>query len=266
MKQEILALLPEDHPWRDRIIYFDTIGSTNTHAKELAESGAPHGTVLIAGSQTSGRGRMGRSFHSPRDAGIYLSVILRPDCLPGELMHLTCAAGTAMCNAMEQAAGLRPGIKWINDLVIRSKKLGGILTELSICPQKGNVRYAIVGIGINCCQKQQQFPPELQNIATSLFLATGKEISRPKVAAAMIEALSQMAAKLHSRKTALMTAYRKDCVTLGKEVCVISPEGSRPGFAVDVDDNGELLVRFSDGSIQGVHAGEVSVRGMYGYV
>ena len=126
MKEKILSHLPPAHPWGQTLYYRDTIPSTNTEAKAMAAAGAPHGTVILADSQTAGRGRLGRSFCSPADSGIYMSVILRPACPPAALMHLTCAAGVAVCNAVETAVGIRPGIKWINDLVLRGKKLGGI--------------------------------------------------------------------------------------------------------------------------------------------
>ena len=148
---EILRKLPEDFPWKDTIRHFPTVNSTNTLAKELAQAGAPHGTVLIADAQTGGRGRMGHSFHSPAGSGIYLSVILRPNCHASQLMHLTCATGVAMCSAVKATTGITPGIKWTNDLVCGTNKLGGILTELSLEPD-GHVRYAVVGIGINCNQ------------------------------------------------------------------------------------------------------------------
>ena len=157
MIASILNRLPEDFPWKHSIQYFPTIDSTNTRAKLLAAQGAPHGTVLIAGHQSGGRGRMGRSFHSPEGMGIYLSVILRPDCPATDLMHLTCAAGVAMCDAVEAAAGFRPGIKWTNDLIWGKRKLGGILTELSL-KSDGTADYAVVGIGINCCQQPEDFP------------------------------------------------------------------------------------------------------------
>ncbi|MBQ6840459.1 MAG: biotin--[Oscillospiraceae bacterium] len=135
MKQKILQKIPTECPWRDTLYWYDTIDSTNTQAKLLAQQGAPHGTVLIAGEQTGGRGRLGRTFESCAGMGVYLSVILRPNCAAEALMHLTCAAGAAMCEAVENVSGIRPGIKWINDLVVKKKKLGGILTELSVNPK-----------------------------------------------------------------------------------------------------------------------------------
>lgn len=265
MKQEILNHLPPDHPWADKVQYFDTIDSTNTQAKKLAAAGAPHGTVLIAGHQTAGRGRMGRQFHSPQAQGVYLSVILRPQCVPGELMHLTCAVGTAMCNAVETAAGFRPGIKWINDLVHNGRKLGGILTELGLDSKTGLVSYAVVGIGINCGQTPADFPPEIRDIAGSLSMAAGRPIPPSRLAAAMIRALYAMSLDLLAKKSVIMEQYRADCITIGREVQVLR-DPIRHGTAINVDDDGALLVRFEDGKTEAVNAGEVSVRGMYGYV
>ena len=266
MLKSVLAHLPVGFSWEDRIAYFDTIDSTNTRAKALAAEGAPHGTVLIAGQQTAGRGRLGRSFQSPGNMGVYLSVILRPECPPEQLMHLTCATAVAMCNAVEEATGLRPGIKWTNDLVIGRKKLGGILTELSVAPGNGLVQYAVVGIGINCCQKTADFPPELQDMATSLSAAVGTSIDRAAVAAAMIRALRTMDCTLLTQKEAVMQAYRADCITLGQDIVLLRAEEKRYGTAVSVDDDGALVVAFRDGEMGTVTSGEVSVRGMYGYV
>lgn len=264
MKEAILSYLPPDHPWADNLQYFDTISSTNTQAKQLAAAGVPQGTVLIAGHQTAGRGRLGRTFHSPQSQGVYLSVILRPDCGPGDLMHLTCAAGTAMCSAIEAAAGFRPGIKWINDLVHNGRKLGGILTELSL-DAAGTVNYAVVGIGINCAQGPNDFPPEIRDMAGSLSMAAGRPVPPAVLAAAMVRELYAMSLSLQSEKAAIMDRYRADCVTIGREVQVLR-EPVRRGTALDVDDAGALLVRFEDGHTEAVNAGEVSVRGLYGYV
>ena len=265
MKQTILTHLPQGHPWAETIHWFDSIGSTNTEAKRLAAAGAPHGTVLIAGQQTAGRGRMGRSFHSPAGLGIYLSVILRPNCPPTELMHLTCAAAVAMCDAVESAAGFRPGIKWTNDLVCGNRKLGGILTELSL-GSYGQVSHAIIGIGINCLHTRTDFPEDLQDMAGSLATVSPGPVDTAKVAAAMIESLYTMDRHLLSEKPAIMDRYRADCVTVGKEVSVHRFDEVRHGTALSVDDGGGLTVRFDDGQTETVAAGEVSIRGMYGYV
>ena len=266
MKEQILSQLSAECPWRDTLYWFDTIDSTNTQAKVLARQGAPHGTVLLASTQTGGRGRMGRSFSSPENMGVYLSVILRPNCPPAKLMHLTCAAGVAMCDAVEEAAGFTPGIKWINDLVHEKRKLGGILTELAVAPATGLTEYAIVGIGINCLQKAEDFPPEIRDMAASLSMFTERDLTCAAVACAMIEGLWHMDLGLFSEKAAIMSRYRDLCVTLGQPVCVHQNDTLRYGVATNLDDDGGLVVDFADGSRKTVNSGEVSVRGLYGYL
>lgn len=262
MKDKILSHLPPAHPWGQSLYWYETIPSTNTQAKVMALAGAPQGTVLLADSQSAGRGRLGRSFCSHSGAGIYMSVVLRPECSAADLMHLTCAIGVAACDAIEEVTGFRPGIKWINDLVANGKKLGGILTELVM---DGTViRSAIVGIGINCSQEDGDFPPELQSIACSLSTVTGKNIDRAKLAAALICHLETISRRLHDRQV-IMDRYRTDCVTLGKQITVIQGDLCRPGLALAVQDDGSLLVRFDDGTVSPVSAGEVSVRGLWGY-
>lgn len=264
MKEQILSHLGAGHSWAGSIRYYKTVDSTNTEAKRLADKGAPHGTVLIADRQTAGRGRMGRSFHSPENAGIYMSLILRPDCKAVDLSHLTCAVGTAMCDAVEAVTATRPGIKWINDLVYNGRKLGGILTELSI-GSEGNVNYAIVGIGINCNQAADEFPVEIADIATSVYQITGKTVDRAKLIAQMICHLHILDQGLFKAKAAWMKAYRMDCITLGKEVMLISGDEKRYGKALDVLDDGAMEVQFDNGEISIINSGEIQVRGLYGY-
>lgn len=243
---------------------FDTIDSTNNRAKDMAQQGAPHGTVLIARHQTGGRGRLGRSFHSPPGSGIYLSMILRPSCRPDKLMHLTCAAAVAMCDAIQAATGFRPGIKWTNDLVWSKRKLGGILTELGF--DGADLSYAVVGVGINCTQSSEDFPPELKDMAASLSMATEKAVDMTRLEEEMIRALDHMSACLLTEKGSVLQRYRTDCVTLGKEISVVCGDLIRHGKALDVDDDGGLTVIFADGSTETVAFGEVSIRGMYGYL
>ena len=209
---------------------------------------------------------MGRSFDSQDGMGVYLSVLLRPKCAPEALMHLTCAAGVAMCDAVQAAAGFRPGIKWTNDLVFRRKKLGGILTELSVNPKTGRVDYAIIGIGINCCQHTGDFPKELQDIAISASMAAGRQINPGVMAAAMIESLVKMDSILLSDKTGLLNRYRQDCISIGQQIRIVRGEQERYATATGIDDNGALLVAYTDGSSETVTSGEVSIRGMYGYL
>ena len=265
LQDTILSHLSPDYPWKDRMQYFPTIGSTNDVLKDLAKQDAPHGTAIVAGHQSGGRGRRGRSFHSPEDMGIYLSILLRPNCPPEQLMHLTCAVGEAMCDATEQACGLRPGIKWTNDLVFGKHKLGGILTELGMSPQ-GTVAYTVIGIGINCCQRVQDFPPEIRDMAASLQMVTGQQIDRDALAAAMLEALYRMDGILLTNPAGILSRYRRDCITIGQEICVVRGDEVRRGKALDVDDLGALVVSYADGTVEAVNSGEVSIRGMYGYV
>lgn len=265
MKNEILSLLPASVSWRGSLHYHPTIDSTNTEAKRLAAQGVPHGTIILADHQTGGRGRMGRSFHSPAECGIYMSLLLRPRCKAEQLMHLTCATAVTVCDGLQKAVDLRPGIKWTNDLVLGGRKLGGILTELGL-GTSGNVEYAIIGIGINCNHSLADFPPELHSMVTSLALSTGQPVDRAKIAASVIEALYQMDQHL-LEPGYFLPRYRKSCITLGKDISLLHADGSvRHGTALDVDEAGGLLVRFPDGHIQTVSSGEVSVRGMYGYV
>lgn len=262
MLQTVQSLLAE-HPWQANIQYFVSIDSTNTYAKALASQGAPAGTVVIAGTQTGGRGRMGRSFSSPADMGVYLSVILRPGCRPAELMHLTCATGVAACQAIAEACGIQPSIKWTNDLVLVQRKLGGILTELAVDPASGLVDWVVIGIGINCCQKETDFPPQIRNIACSLGLKTE---DRAQVAAALIRALYQMNLELLPSRRQIMDAFRSLCITTGKKISLLRADTVRHGTALSILDDGALQVLFDDGSIENVASGEVSIRGMYGYL
>ena len=262
MKSEILKLLG-GHPWSKHIHYFPSIESTNNEAKRMALEGAPHGTVLMADHQTGGRGRMGRTFQSPGGMGVYMTVILRPQCQPRELMHLTCATAVAACDAVEKAAGLRPGIKWTNDLVYGGRKLAGILTELVLLPENCA---AVVGIGINCCQEEQDFPEDIRSIAGSLAMVTGQKVDRAAVAAALIEELNRMDEGLLTGRAEMLDRYRRNCITLGKDISILRAEEVRQGHALTVDEEGALVVRFPDGHTEAVGSGEVSIRGMYGYI
>lgn len=262
MLSQILHQL-ENHPWNDKIQYFDSMDSTNNHAKKLAAEGAPAGTVVIAGQQTAGRGRLGRSFSSPANMGLYLSVILRPCCGPTELMHLTCAAGVAACEAVERTTGISPRIKWTNDLILGNRKLGGILTELSIDPATQQVAWVVVGIGINCCQQSHHFPEDIRHMACSL----GMEWQQvPILAAALVKALEQMDASLLTRKDAILERFTERCITIGSEIAVVRDADVRHGIAISIDEDAGLIVAYPDGTRETVTSGEVSIRGMYGYL
>ena len=253
-----------DHPWCDRVHWYDEIGSTNDLARQMAYEGCPSGTCILAGKQTDGHGRMGRSFSSPAGMGVYLSCILRPNCKPEQLMHLTCAAAVAAADAVKDAAGFDCSIKWTNDMVVGTKKLGGILTALQIDPNTGLVSAAILGIGINCLQSKGDFPPELRDMATSLAMHT-KRCDPAVLAAALIRRLQQMDGQLHERKQ-IMVSYKTRCVTLGKEVSWMAGDTLYHGTALDLDENGGLVLQLSDGTQKIAAFGEVSIRGMYGYL
>ena len=168
---------------------------------------------------------------------------------------------------MEEAVGIRPGIKWTKDLVYKERKLAGILTELSIDPQTGLVTHAIVGIGVNCSQSVEDFDPSIRSFAGSLAMVTERPIQRASVAAELITTFSQMSNELKSNQHSVMARYQSDCITVGKDISLLRANGQiRHGHAIGVDLNGALLVRFTDGSLEAVNSGEVSIRGMYGYV
>ena len=242
----------------------DTIDSTNNYAKDLALQGAPHGTFVIATEQTGGRGRMGRSFHSPPGKGLYLSVILRPKEDASQLMHLTCATAVSVCNAIEKTCGRRPGIKWTNDLVNGNQKLGGILTELGF--QGSYLDYAILGIGINCSHTTTDFPQSIRQIATSLSLMAQKVITPADLESHLIPELQSMVQRVSSDKAQVLDQYRRDCITLGKDVSIVQENQVLHGTAIDIDNDGGLIVRFPDSTTKTFCFGEISVRGMYGYV
>ena len=256
MKNAIHSHLPGNFPWQ--VQYFDTIDSTNSYAKTLAAAGAPHGTVIIAGQQTGGRGRMGRSFNSADQAGVYLSILLRPNCPATELMHLTCCVAVAVCDAVENCCNYRPQIKWINDLIAQGKKLGGILTEMSVNPATGLTEYAVIGIGINC--RQQEFPQELQDIAITLETVTKQSVSPFKLTAHILIEMEKMDNLLLTNKTQIIEKYKQNCITLGQDIYLIQTDNKTPCRALNIDENGSLLVEYPDKTREFINSGEVSVR------
>lgn len=262
LAQEIRRHLKQDC-WLRELHVLETVGSTNDYAKALAAGGAPEGTMVIADSQSAGRGRMGRSFLSPPGQGLYLSAILRPCVPPMELMHLTCCVAEAACDAVEATTGLRPGIKWTNDLICGGRKLAGVLTELSLERDGTGVRYAVVGVGINCGQEYGDFDPSIRTIAGSLRMATGRETDRNLLAAELIGSLGRLSVGFVSGRRQWMERYRRDCHTIGQAVAVHGRGDVRFGQALDVDDWGALLVDFGEGP-EPVQSGEVSIRGLSG--
>ena len=245
---------------------FEELDSTNNYLKSLPDG--PDGLAVTAESQTAGRGRMDRSFQSPRGQGIYLSVLLRPPLPPDRLPPVTALAGVAVCAAVERVCGVRPGLKWPNDPVLNGKKLCGILTELSLEAETGRVQSLVLGVGINVGQGPEDFSPEVREMATSLRQALGKPVSRPRLTAALLEELDRAyAALLAGDLSAYLAAYRRDCVNLGKPVQLIPADGGarETAQAVDIDREFSLVVRGEDGKERTVRSGEVSVRGLWGY-
>ena len=238
-------------------------GSTNDDGKQLVFEGrAKDGMVIMADSQTAGRGRMDRLFQSPAEKGIYLTTLLQPRMAPEQLICVTAMAGVAICDAVEELCGIRPGLKWPNDPVLNGKKLGGILTELIIEPESGQP-WVILGIGLNI--KKSDFTPDVAAMATSLD-GEGVAVSREQTAAALIRALDRMYAALAAGETEpYLASYRRDCVNLGKPVRLISGAQEEAAEAVGIDEQFGLVVRLADGTEHVVRSGEVSVRGWYGY-
>ena len=243
----------------------EEIDSTNSYLKREALVGAPHGTVAAANRQTAGRGRMTRSFQSPPGKGVYLSVLLRPQLPPGELMGVTGMAAVAVCNAVERTAGVRPGIKWTNDLVLNGRKICGILTEMALEGETGLTQSLVIGAGANVSHTPEDFGPEVSKMATSLT-QEGFPVSLPALAAAMIEELYRLSDALGGDTRPWAEAYRRDCVNLGKRVQLLWTDHQTEAEAVDIDEQFGLVVRLADGTLTTVRTGEVSVRGLYGYV
>lgn len=264
---EIRGFLGKTDVVGGKLYCLDRVDSTNTYAKQLAMAGEPDGTVVVADSQTAGRGRMDRRFESPAGQGIYLTALLRPDLPPQRLMPVTALAGVAVCQAVEEVCGVRPLLKWPNDPVLNGKKLSGILTELSLEAETGRMQYLVVGIGLNVGQAAEDFPPALREMATSLHQELGRNVSRPALAAAEIRALDRLYAALRSGDLRpYLETYRRDCVNLGKTVRIQGPSGEETATAVGIDEEFGLVVEDGAGNRRAIRSGEVSVRGLYGYV
>ena len=242
----------------------EEIDSTNSYLKREALAGAPHGTVAVANSQSAGRGRMARSFRSPPGKGVYLSILLRPQLPPEVLMGVTGMTAVAVCAAVERTAGVRPQIKWTNDLVLNGRKICGILTELAVEGETGMTQSLVIGAGVNVSHTPEDFGPEVAPMATSLA-QEGYAASRSALAAAMIEEFNRLGEALGGDTGAWAEAYRRNCVTLGRPVRLLWTDRQEKALALDIDDQFGLRVRMEDGSETTVRTGEVSVRGLYGY-
>ncbi len=265
MEHAILSALGPVARVGTHIRYLAACPSTNDLMKAMAEDGAAEGTVLLAGEQTRGKGRLGRSFTSAAGKGVYLSALLRPDLPPEALLPLTGFTAEAMVRAVRRAAGAEARIKWVNDLLLNGRKLCGILTE-SAFSAGGRLKYVVVGVGLNVNYDRADFPPELRPLAGSLQTELGRSFPLPPVAAAMIEELDALYTALLAGDTApYLAAYRQHCLTLRRDVLLLQNGVSTPAFALDVDQALGLLVRYPDGQEALIRSGEASVRGLKGY-
>lgn len=240
---------------RGPIHYFDAIASTNDLAKELGAKGAAEGTLVAAETQSSGRGRLGRQWESPPGVGLYVSLVLRPTLPPTELPQITLTAAVAGVRALQRVAGLTPGIKWPNDLLLSGKKVGGILTEMET--ESDQIRYLVLGWGLNV--NNPAFPPELAAIATSLLLAAGRKFSRVAILKAWLEELEALYERFLARDYAgILAAWKEHALTLGQVVTVRQGNREIHGQALDVDGDGALLVATRPGEVVRVTSGEIA--------
>jgi BirA family biotin operon repressor/biotin-[acetyl-CoA-carboxylase] ligase len=237
------------------IYHFPSLGSTNDLAKELGRQEAPEGTLVVAEAQTAGRGRLGRGWESPPGVGLYVSLLLRPPLPPTEMPQLTLTAAVAVARVLSRVTGLTPGIKWPNDLLIHDKKVGGILTEMET--ELDRIRHLVVGLGLNV--NNREFPPPLQDTATSLALAAGRPFSRLELLQVWLEEFEQLYNRFLGRGfPGILEEWKQYTVTLGREVRVRQGMGEIRGRALAVDPDGTLLVQTRPGEIVRVTAGEIA--------
>ena len=242
------------------IVYFKEIDSTNRYAKKLAAEGAAHGTMVLADTQTAGRGRRGHSWISPAGSSISMTLILRPDVPPAQVAKISLLTALATANAIRRVTGLDARIKWPNDIVAGGRKVCGMLMEMDATPEK--VASVVAGVGINV--HQTQFDSEIAHSASSLDLLAGRRVSRSAIVRAFLQEYERVWAL---GDEAMMRAYRERSATIGQRVQVIGLNGTYTGTAEGVTDNGSLLVRADeDGEVREVLAADVSVRGIMGYV
>ena len=238
--------------------YMKEIDSTNRYLKELAADGAPEGTVIIAEKQSAGRGRLGRSFFSPEEKGIYMSILLRPDMELQRSVLITSMAAVAVARAIERISGVPALIKWVNDVFLNKKKVCGILTEAGIDTQKGTLDYAVLGIGVNV--GIMEFPAELKEIATSVSNECGFAVSKEVLIEEILKELEQWYPTLWDGS--FLEESKKRSVLLGKDILVLNASaegGSYPAKAVDINELGNLIIE-RNGVREVLNSGEVSIR------
>ncbi len=253
--------------WAGRPVYvFDSVDSTNNEVKRRAEDGAGEGLLVIGKEQTAGRGRRGRIWESKKGEGIFMSLLIRPKIDPGCASMLTLVMGMAVWDALEEICGADSPdirIKWPNDIVCDGKKVCGILTEMSA--ETDCINYVVIGVGINV--HNPEFPEEIAGMATSVYRLTGRKICRAELVAACLRQFEKEYAVFLKTQdlSGLMDRYNEHLVNRGREVCVLDEHGDITGTARGINARGELLVETKEVELL-IASGEVSVRGVYGYV
>ena len=249
--------------WAGKTVHFAReTDSTNLWIKRLAKEGAPEGTLALAEFQSAGRGRLGRSWEVPEGTSVMMSILLRPKFEPQYAPMLTLVMGMAVAKAVKKF-GFDVSIKWPNDVVVSHKKICGILTEMGV--RDGKIDYAVIGVGINV--NIREFPEEMADKATSLYLESGKEFDRSQIPGLVMEAFEEYYEKFAATcdLSGLKEEYESILANYNQPVRVLAKEPYE-GVARGITDGGELLVEKTDGTIVAVSAGEVSVRGLYSYV
>ena len=251
--------------WMGRnCIFLETVDSTNNYLKRAAEDGAVNGTLAVAEEQTGGKGRRGRSWETPKGNNIAMTILLRPEIRPEHASRLTLLMAMAVVRGIQKETGLQAGIKWPNDVVVDGHKVCGILTEMNT--EVDYINYVVIGTGINV--NQTEFPEEIREIAGSLKLSAGHPVARAGLIASIMEELEDLYEVFLKTEdlSALKDEYNRNCVTCGHEIRVLEPGHEYTGMTDGINDLGELVVKKADGETVCVYAGEVSVRGLYGYV
>lgn len=256
--------------WAGRkLFYYDVTGSTNNDAKRLAEEGNPHGTVVVADIQNAGKGRRGRSWQTLSGTALSFTLLLRPEFAADKASMITLVMALSVAEAVEEAAGVTATIKWPNDIVVNKKKICGMLTEMTMTPEMDEIQYIVVGAGINVNNgSPEEFQEEIRSTATSLKIETGRQINRAELLGSVLVRFEvNYATFLETLDLSqLRDAYQRHLQGVGDEVRVLDPAGEYTGVSQGIDDRGELIVIKDNGEKVQVYAGEVSVRGLYGYV
>lgn len=254
-KEEIIKNL--SFPEKFDFEIFDNIDSTNIYLKSKAKNGETSGKVIIADSQTKGRGRFDRKFHSPKNCGIYMSVLLKPDLPASDSVMITAAAAVAVCDAINSLTSLNPKIKWVNDILLDGKKVCGILTEGAINPVTLKFDWAVVGIGINVYTPENDFDSQIKDVATAILKET-QENFRNRLCAEILNRLTYFCENLQNKD--FLEKYREYSAIKNKRINVIRNGSSIPATALDIDDECRLKVQYEDGKTEFLNSGEISIK------